>query len=243
VAIAGTRVSVDSVVHAFWRGSTPEQIVQDYEALSLAQVYGVIHYYLTHRAEVDAYLKKQDRLDKKLRRELRSAHAPFLADLRQRIGRRRRRGGDSSRVSRVRFLFDSEPPSRVTTDLGVLSGWPPRPTASPRPSACEPERELIEDAIAKGRNAVAIYQDLVTEHGFTAGYASARRFVRKLCGARVPEARAVIQTAPGEEAQVDYGNWADGTRCEDGQVPARAALRDDPRLQLASRAGNAARAG
>jgi uncharacterized protein (DUF433 family) len=88
--VAGTRVSVDSVVHAFWRGSTPEQIVQDYEALSLAQVYGVIHFYLTHRTAVDAYVKAQDRLDKKLRRELRTEHAKFLADLRRRMDARRR---------------------------------------------------------------------------------------------------------------------------------------------------------
>jgi uncharacterized protein (DUF433 family) len=88
--IAGTRVSVDSVVNAFWRGSAPEQIVQDYEALSLAQVYGVIHFYLTHRPAVDAYLKEQERLDKRLRRELTTQHAKFLADLRRRMDARRR---------------------------------------------------------------------------------------------------------------------------------------------------------
>ncbi len=54
--VAGTRVSVDSIVHAFSGGATPEQIVQDYEALTLAQVYGVVHYYLTHRTAVSAYL-------------------------------------------------------------------------------------------------------------------------------------------------------------------------------------------
>jgi uncharacterized protein (DUF433 family) len=90
--VAGTRVSVDSVVHAFWRGSTPEQIVQDYEALTLAQVYGLIHFYLTHRAAVDAYLKKQDRLDNKLRRDLKTHHAKFSADLRRRLDARRRSG-------------------------------------------------------------------------------------------------------------------------------------------------------
>jgi transposase len=53
---------------------------------------------------------------------------------------------------------------------------------------------------------MAIYQDLVSFHGFSAKYASVRRFVRKLGGNQSPEARAVIQTAPGEEAQVDYGD-------------------------------------
>ena len=52
---------------------------------------------------------------------------------------------------------------------------------------------------------MAIWQDLVDAHGFPGRYASVKRFVRKLTGACVPEARAVIETAPGEEAQVNYG--------------------------------------
>jgi transposase len=52
---------------------------------------------------------------------------------------------------------------------------------------------------------MAIWQDLVDSHGFTGRYASVKRFVRKLRGSPTPEARVVIETAPGEEAQVDYG--------------------------------------
>jgi transposase len=82
---------------------------------------------------------------------------------------------------------------------------PPRPGRSPSASACEPYREIIEVALSKGRNAMAIWQDLVDGHGFPGRYASVKRFVRKLCGSATPEARVVIETAPGEEAQVDYG--------------------------------------
>jgi transposase len=45
----------------------------------------------------------------------------------------------------------------------------------------------------------------VDGHGFGEKYAIVKRFVRNLCGSSTPEARAVIETAPGEEAQVDYG--------------------------------------
>jgi transposase len=79
------------------------------------------------------------------------------------------------------------------------------PTHSPSASACEPYRELIELGLSRGRNAMAIWQDLVSEAGFTSGYQSVRRFVGKLRGAAVPEAHPIIITAPGEEAQVDYG--------------------------------------
>jgi hypothetical protein len=52
---------------------------------------------------------------------------------------------------------------------------------------------------------MAIWQDLVDDHGFAARYASVRRFVVTLRGAAPAEARVVITTAPGEEGQVDYG--------------------------------------
>ena len=81
----------------------------------------------------------------------------------------------------------------------------PAPSRSPSASACEPYREIIESALSKGRNAMAIFQDLVDSHGFSGKYASVKRFVRKLRGSATAEARVVIQTAPGEEAQVDYG--------------------------------------
>jgi transposase len=93
----------------------------------------------------------------------------------------------------------------VSTDSDTpRAPWPP-PGRSPAASSCEPYRELIEQAVGRGRNAVAIYQDLVSEYGFKAKYASVKRFVGRLRSKAVPEARAVILTAPGEEAQVDYG--------------------------------------
>ncbi len=98
--------------------------------------------------------------------------------------------------------------SRVSTDFGTGERWPavpPSPTRSAQLSACEPFRELIESGLSRRRNAMAIYQDLVDGHGFPAGYASVRRFVRKLAGEQSPEAHGVILTDPGEEGQVDYG--------------------------------------
>ena len=89
-----------------------------------------------------------------------------------------------------------------TGDAAPVSG--DRPSRALRASACEPYRELIVDALGRGRNAMAVWQDLVDDHGFPAGYASVRRFVSALRH-RPVEARVVITTAPGEEAQVDYG--------------------------------------
>jgi transposase len=94
-----------------------------------------------------------------------------------------------------------KPANEVSTDLGP----PPPPSRSPIASACEPYRELIEQGLRLGRNAVAIWQDLVSQHGFPARYASVRRFVHTLRGAAPEQAHPIIATVPGEEAQVDYG--------------------------------------
>lgn len=102
---------------------------------------------------------------------------------------------------------DSEGPNppnesgQVTTDSG-----PPRSSRSPSASACLPFHEVIEAGLAKGRNAMGIWQDLVDQSGFTGAYESVKRYVRKLRGGRTPEPRAVILTPVGEEAQVDYGS-------------------------------------
>ena len=89
----------------------------------------------------------------------------------------------------------SKPANEVITDSAVVTG----------PSACELYREAIDLGLSRGRNARAIWQDLVSEYSFASGYQSVQRFVRKRRGTQTPEARVVIVTAPGQEAQVDYG--------------------------------------
>ena len=100
----------------------------------------------------------------------------------------------------------AKPAIEVTTDSGLTS----RPTKKHSPSrtlsSCEPYREFIQESLQRGRNATAIWQDLVTEQGFTHSYQSVKRFVNKLYPPELQQqARAVIVTEPGEEAQVDYG--------------------------------------
>jgi transposase len=99
---------------------------------------------------------------------------------------------------------DPDPSSKPAIEVTPDSGAPPG--RSPSASACEPYREVIELGLGQGRNAKAIWQDLVDDHGFRGAYQSVKRFVGKLLGSRPPEARVVIETPPGEEAQVDYGS-------------------------------------
>ncbi len=57
--VTGTRVSLDSLIHAFRRGESPETICQNFEILQLEEVYGAIAYYLGNQAGLDAYLLRQ----------------------------------------------------------------------------------------------------------------------------------------------------------------------------------------
>src|SRR5687767_4896543 len=58
--VAGTRISLDSVVYAFIDGASPESILRSFPLLTLEQIYGAITFYLANRAEIDAYLKQQE---------------------------------------------------------------------------------------------------------------------------------------------------------------------------------------
>jgi uncharacterized protein (DUF433 family) len=58
--VGQTRLPLDTVVHVFNEGASPEEIVISYPTLALADVYAVINYYLYNRAEVDAYLRQRE---------------------------------------------------------------------------------------------------------------------------------------------------------------------------------------
>src|SRR5215467_222552 len=77
----------------------------------------------------------------------------------------------------------AKPAIQVTT--GFIAPFSQKPSvpgtfSPPSASACAAYRELIEERLSRGRNAMAIWQDLVSDHGFTGGYETVKRFVRKL---------------------------------------------------------------
>jgi uncharacterized protein (DUF433 family) len=83
--IAGTRVSIASVVHAYWNGDSPEEIAQNFPSLSLEQVHGSLAYYLAHRAEIDNELEQLE----EQWNELRSAAQKQNRELREKLARAR----------------------------------------------------------------------------------------------------------------------------------------------------------
>src|SRR6266581_1698814 len=76
-----------------------------------------------------------------------------------------------------------------------------------RVSQCEPFKGAIEAGLDRGLSAQRIYQDLVAEQKFEGGYDSVKRYVRQLEQASpLPYRR--VESEPGQEAQVDFGQGA-----------------------------------
>jgi len=79
--VAGTRVSLDSVVYAYLRGESPEGTVESFPGLALDQVNGALSFYLANREMVDAYLVRQKQEFQRMRQEAREKDPAFYAKM------------------------------------------------------------------------------------------------------------------------------------------------------------------
>ncbi len=79
--LAGSRVSLDSIVYEFLEGRSPESIRESFSTLSLEQVYGAIAFYLAHREEIDAYLREGEALFEQLRERSRRDNPELIRKL------------------------------------------------------------------------------------------------------------------------------------------------------------------
>ena len=86
IRVGDTRVLLELVIYAFRQGETAEGIVDSYPTLKLADVYAVLAYYLTHRADVDAYVEHVAANAERIRKEVEANYTPddlaFFARLR-----------------------------------------------------------------------------------------------------------------------------------------------------------------
>lgn len=87
--VTHTRVPVGVIIAAWKRNPSPEDIVDQFPSLSLADVYGVVSYYLDHRPEMDAHFAHLAEEYERERLREQAADPEFYADLHERIQRRR----------------------------------------------------------------------------------------------------------------------------------------------------------
>lgn len=72
IRIAGSRITLDSIVYHYKLGASAEQIAQKFPALALADVYVAIAYYLNHRDTVEEYLRQQETQGDEVQKRLES---------------------------------------------------------------------------------------------------------------------------------------------------------------------------
>jgi transposase len=106
--------------------------------------------------------------------------------------------GSEVKIPPISTLGDATDPDMVVEIARVEAG---------RPSFCVAHRQRIESKLEAGLSAQRIYQDLLSEVGFKGSYQSVKRFVRQLRHQQ-PERVWRVETAPGEEVQIDFGSGA-----------------------------------
>jgi uncharacterized protein (DUF433 family) len=82
--IAGTRIALASIVHAFQAGESPDEILRSLPmAGPLVKIYGAVTFYLENKEKVEAYLKEQDRRWEELARIQAKSNSPLAKRLRE----------------------------------------------------------------------------------------------------------------------------------------------------------------
>lgn len=74
--VTGTRIPLERVIECFKAGLTPEETVDAFDSLRLPDVYTLIGYYLTHREEVEEYLRQQEADAEEMQRMIEKAMPP-----------------------------------------------------------------------------------------------------------------------------------------------------------------------
>ena len=72
IRVTGSRVSLDSIIYHYKLGATAEQIAYKFQGLRLADIHAAIAYYLGHREEIEAYLRRQEAKGDALQHQLES---------------------------------------------------------------------------------------------------------------------------------------------------------------------------
>jgi uncharacterized protein (DUF433 family) len=76
ILVGKTRVPLDTIVWAFNDGATAEEIAQQFPAVTLAEVYAVVGFYLNHKREVDAYVKAGEEAARQIQAEMEALFPP-----------------------------------------------------------------------------------------------------------------------------------------------------------------------
>ena len=114
---------------------------------------------------------------------------------------------DSETVARYDRLRKEQVSNPATVPSGSGMFIPPLGVEAVRKSQLVQFKDIISSKLDAGLSAKRIWQDLVSDHGFTGGYDAVKRFVRRV-GEKTPLPFRRMECEPGQEAQIDFGSGA-----------------------------------
>jgi uncharacterized protein (DUF433 family) len=85
IRIGNTRVTLDSIINFYLQGESPEDLHAGFPTVPLSDIYAVIAYYLSHRAEVDSYLKRRNDEAEQIIKDIEANLTPEARALRTRL--------------------------------------------------------------------------------------------------------------------------------------------------------------
>ncbi len=115
--VAGTRVTLDTLVYAYNGGASAEEIAYRYPALELADVYTALPFYLRQRSTVDAYLRQREGRAAAVRQE--NEVRTGTADFRERL---LTSSGNAAKSVQLRLAADENFDHRI---VNALLRWMP----------------------------------------------------------------------------------------------------------------------
>ena len=116
---------------------------------------------------------------------------------------------DRDRLAAERGWLDPQStlptPAQIVAVLAGSDGGTDAVAPLAKRSSVEPFAERIRQWFEQGVQGAAIHAALVRDHGFVGHYSSVRRYLNKLKESQLPNATMILDFAPGEAAQVDFG--------------------------------------
>jgi transposase len=125
------------------------------------------------------------------------------------------------KLAHVRATAESQgwlnPAASLPTDAALSSFFAGRATNQPSTSSIIPFQDDVRDWVKQGIAGCTIHQALIRKHGFTGAYSSVRRFIAKIKEV-TPVATVMLDFAPGDAVQVDFGAGPEITDVFTGEV-------------------------
>lgn len=145
--VSGTRVTLETLIAAFDRGDTPEEIHEQYPSVALGDINAVLTYSVRHRATVQDYLGEREHAGARVRARVEDAFPPD--GLRARLLARGSASDDRDRRRRELQPQDRRTPLREACRVAATTSREGRPACRSTPAGASGSQRTQPPACAR----------------------------------------------------------------------------------------------